>query len=46
MGVICTQENDPSKQELERIIIANNDFSFIYTVLQALYNLKILEIVF
>lgn len=37
---ICFQENDPSNIELEKIIVANNDFSFIYTVLQAFFNLN------
>ena len=39
MGV-CFQETDPSRQDLERIIFPYNDFSFIYSVLQALYNLN------
>ena len=36
----CSFENDPSKNELIRIIMPNNDFSHIYSVLQALYNLN------
>lgn len=33
-------EIDPSRQELKNIIAPNDDFSFIYTVLQALFHLN------
>ena len=33
-------EIDPSRQELKNIIVPNDDFSFIYTVLQALFHLN------
>ena len=37
---ICGKEEDPTKQDLKNIVVPNNDFSFIYTVLLALYNLN------
>ena len=40
MGICNTNGVFPSKKELKAITCPNNDFSFIYTILQALDNLK------
>ena len=36
----CDNEIDPPKMELKKIVMQNDDYSFIYSVLQALYNLN------
>ena len=38
MGICC--KDDPPKKELKNIRVPNDDYSFIYSVLQALYNLN------